>query len=470
MHKNDDIVSGNKIAIIIGIFASIIVIALFLQFAYKEKNGILEESKKRGRMLFTQIYLTLLTESKSGNVHFNPAVLSKKINEISLSKGLVNFKFIKSSQKNLAAFEQDALIRFDEGDDEVYNASGNRYQYIAPIQAEIYCKKCHPAMREGNLVGGISLTFPIMDSNKWGKNIAIKASVLVLFNFIIIFFLTKIILKIYTHNITHRQKNDFEKQPAEIKEKKEKESIESPKISPEILKQKILLEQNLEQLQKDLENNKDWHKQEIGKRKIEHGLLTNELNEIKYDLNIQKNLVQMISHYSGEGIYIADKNGKITLWNSSAEKITGFSKEKMTGSILNEDIFSYKDKEGRIFTKEIYPLMRVLQKSESINTKNIYLKKQDGKTIPVRLKAFPVKDNQSRNIGAVIIMGEEIISEAKESVKTIAPQNLIVKEIVKDLEDHIEIMRDGDTGDLNEVQMEFMDELYAALKQLKSNV
>ncbi len=473
-----------KTAILTGLFSIIISVILFASTAIKEKNIIMEEAKRKGRLLTAQIILTLNAESRQDSTYTIPSILSQNTSKAAFSKGLYTFKFIDLSNKQnkINDLEQEAFLHFEEGDDEFNKLVGNQYQYIAPIYADASCIKCHPNYEAGQLSGEVIASFPIQDLNVWIKNTIVKTSIFVLINFslfyIIVKFLLKLFLPIQKENIADSiipAEKVLSPSPAQQNEEylnkiKEKDS--------EIIALNQKIDEHGKEIKKIKENYNDKErennnlKQEISKLKIEHDGNLQKLKDLRGENFYQKKINLLALLNIQEGICIVNKEKKINLWSMPLEKIIGYSQEEMIGKNLNEGIFLIKDKNVNSIEEENSPLNIALQKGESISL-SAKLKRRNNEILDINIKTISIKDSSEKIFGGIIIISikpREIHTDTAKLIKTEIVkdiENSEQKNLIRLISDYIEIMRDGDTGDLNKTQMEFMDELHDILKQLK---
>lgn len=97
----------------------------------------------------------------------------------------------------------------------------------------------------------------------------------------------------------------------------------------------------------------------------------------------------------GDGVAFIDKNLRIVSWSPSAERITGYTQEEVSGRRCKEII-------GTEFCEEKGPIQRVIETGEpifSVITK-IQVK---GIEIPVSINATPLKDVHGDIIGVVLV-------------------------------------------------------------------
>jgi len=100
----------------------------------------------------------------------NPAYMTRQIAELNYHKNTVEFHItsLKPIRKLNApdAWEVDALTNFEKGTYEILNLvetdTGKWYRYMAPLNTEKSCLKCHAAQgyKLNDVRGGISVSFP----------------------------------------------------------------------------------------------------------------------------------------------------------------------------------------------------------------------------------------------------------------------------------------------------------------------
>jgi diguanylate cyclase (GGDEF)-like protein/PAS domain S-box-containing protein len=90
-----------------------------------------------------------------------------------------------------------------------------------------------------------------------------------------------------------------------------------------------------------------------------------------------------------EGVYIVDMNRNITFWNRSAENITGFSPEEITGRSCYNNILNHVDEEGNSLCLGGCPLHKTIldgQDREAV----VYLHHKNGHRVPVAVRTVPL--------------------------------------------------------------------------------
>ncbi|HEX7501726.1 MAG TPA: GGDEF domain-containing protein [Polyangia bacterium] len=101
-----------------------------------------------------------------------------------------------------------------------------------------------------------------------------------------------------------------------------------------------------------------------------------------------------------DGVYFVDREKRILLWNSSAERITGFSRSEVVGEHCDNRWLRHIDASGRMLCTNGCPLRRAVDTGVPIEA-DAFLQHKQGHRIPVRIKTIPLRDRKNRLVGAV---------------------------------------------------------------------
>lgn len=106
-----------------------------------------------------------------------------------------------------------------------------------------------------------------------------------------------------------------------------------------------------------------------------------------------------------EGIYIVDINRRITFWNKSAGRITGFKEEEVINSCCYNNILNPVDDNGVNLCLNDCPIYATLKDGKERNV-NAFFHHKDGHRIPVSIRTIPIYDDD-RIIGVVEIFTDD---------------------------------------------------------------
>ena len=93
-----------------------------------------------------------------------------------------------------------------------------------------------------------------------------------------------------------------------------------------------------------------------------------------------------------DGIYFVEKDRKITFWNKSAERITGYKKEDILGKYCQNNILKHIDESGRPLCTTGCPLLATVEDG-GFREHKVFMKHKDGYRTPIKVRIFPITDN-----------------------------------------------------------------------------
>ena len=93
-----------------------------------------------------------------------------------------------------------------------------------------------------------------------------------------------------------------------------------------------------------------------------------------------------------DGVYVCDRERRITYWSKSAERITGWTAEDVVGRQCFDDVLCHVDKDGhRLCGEEFCPLHRaIITATGSKGSLLVYAKGKDGRRIPMQVSVAPI--------------------------------------------------------------------------------
>ncbi len=127
-----------------------------------------------------------------------------------------------------------------------------------------------------------------------------------------------------------------------------------------------------------------------------------------------------------DGAYLVDTDRRITFWNSSAERITGFSAEEVTGSRCRDNILQHVTENGIQLCLDGCPLYSAM--AEGCKSRiDVYLHHRNGHRLPVSVRAAPLKDEKGKITGGI-----EIFSETSEPSRLLEELEVLRNEVLLD--------------------------------------
>ncbi|NOZ75861.1 MAG: sensor domain-containing diguanylate cyclase [FCB group bacterium] len=123
---------------------------------------------------------------------------------------------------------------------------------------------------------------------------------------------------------------------------------------------------------------------------------------------------QSILNHLYDGVYFVDKNRKITYWNQSAEKITGYKASEVTNSFCHDNILNHVDANGTALCQSACPLQKTIEDGE-MREADIFLHHKNGHRIPVSIRVIPLTNAKGDIIGGAEMFTETSSRDALEA-------------------------------------------------------
>ncbi|NMB62654.1 MAG: sensor domain-containing diguanylate cyclase [Chloroflexi bacterium] len=117
---------------------------------------------------------------------------------------------------------------------------------------------------------------------------------------------------------------------------------------------------------------------------------------MEYHDHFYKNLVDNLF----EGVFYVDTERRITYWNKSAERISGYCQTHVVGNYCFNNGMCHINEEGVQLCQTGCPLTATLQDGQ-MRKMEVYLQHAHGYRVPVIIHTSPILDDQGKIIGAV---------------------------------------------------------------------
>jgi diguanylate cyclase (GGDEF)-like protein/PAS domain S-box-containing protein len=115
-----------------------------------------------------------------------------------------------------------------------------------------------------------------------------------------------------------------------------------------------------------------------------------------------------------EGLYVLDRERRITYWSKGAERITGFSSNEVVGCACRDNVLNHVDEQGTLLCESaLCPAERSMV-TRGATEHTIYLRHKEGHRVAVSTRIAPVKDAEGNIVGAL-----ELFTDNKASVETL---------------------------------------------------
>jgi diguanylate cyclase (GGDEF)-like protein/PAS domain S-box-containing protein len=128
-----------------------------------------------------------------------------------------------------------------------------------------------------------------------------------------------------------------------------------------------------------------------------------------------------------DGVFFVDINRKILYWNKAAELITGYPAEEVVGKQCPESGLDDIDDTGTKLCDTLCPVLEATKTGQKVESK-VWAKNKGGQRIHLTVRALPLLDTESKNLGAIAVFTDLTISDKLE-----ATLNLIAELTIQDM-------------------------------------
>lgn len=140
---------------------------------------------------------------------------------------------------------------------------------------------------------------------------------------------------------------------------------------------------------------------------------------MEYHDQFYKNLLDNLC----EGVFYVDTERRITYWNKSAERISGYDHSQMVGNFCFNNTMNHLNEQGELLCHNGCPLAGTLEDGQ-MRKLEVYLQHAHGYRIPIVIHTAPILDNEGKVIGAV-----ETFSDNKDMFITRKRMQSLSKEL-----------------------------------------
>lgn len=130
-----------------------------------------------------------------------------------------------------------------------------------------------------------------------------------------------------------------------------------------------------------------------------------------------RELVRQIPETVADGIYLVDRDGRMTFANTAVEKILGLPRDVILHRTYDDPNWNTTTLDGKPFPKEEQPFVRVMSTGQPVSGVEQSIERPDGKRVIVSVNAAPIRDAQGRVVAEVGTLTD--ISERKRAEATL---------------------------------------------------
>jgi PAS domain S-box-containing protein len=127
----------------------------------------------------------------------------------------------------------------------------------------------------------------------------------------------------------------------------------------------------------------------------------------------RQELLKRIVETVTDGIYVVDRDGRMSFANAAAERILGLTREQIAEHSFNDAIWEFTTLEGGPFPEEEQPFARVMRSGRPVYDVKQCCKRPDGSRIIASINAAPLRDADGAIVGEVATM-TDITAQVEE--------------------------------------------------------
>ncbi len=101
-----------------------------------------------------------------------------------------------------------------------------------------------------------------------------------------------------------------------------------------------------------------------------------------------------------DGLYLVDRDRRITYWNKAAERITGYKADEVIGSLCADNILIHVDANGKQLCRGMCPLGQTISDGRPREAE-IFLHHRRGHRVHVSVRVTPMKNDHGEIVGGI---------------------------------------------------------------------
>lgn len=172
----------------------------------------------------------------------------------------------------------------------------------------------------------------------------------------------------------------------------------------------------------------------------------------------------------GDGLIITDKNRKVTLVNTAAERMLGWEAEELIGKYWPEERFAVTDDFMHEVSVDRLPIVRALKERQTQKTalsNALYYVRKNGSRFPVAITASPIIVNKDV-IGVIVVFrdvtNDKEVDKAKTEFVSLASHQL--RTPLTSINWYTEMILAGDAGKTTDKQLKYLSEIYRGSQRM----
>lgn len=107
-----------------------------------------------------------------------------------------------------------------------------------------------------------------------------------------------------------------------------------------------------------------------------------------------------------DGVYFVDRDRRILYWNPAAEKMTGYSRQQVLGTLCPDGNLAHVDCEGNCLCKDKCPLEATMKDGQSREA-HVFMHHADGHYVPVHVRSAAIYGRDNQILGSVEVFSDD---------------------------------------------------------------
>jgi diguanylate cyclase (GGDEF)-like protein/PAS domain S-box-containing protein len=106
-----------------------------------------------------------------------------------------------------------------------------------------------------------------------------------------------------------------------------------------------------------------------------------------------------------EGVYVLDRERRITYWNRGAEGLTGYPAEEVLGRLCKDGLLQHMDPDGKLLCNDGCPMEASMLDGRE-RAQELFLHHKKGHRVPIMVRAIPIRGTTGEIEGAVEVFND----------------------------------------------------------------
>jgi PAS domain S-box-containing protein len=148
--------------------------------------------------------------------------------------------------------------------------------------------------------------------------------------------------------------------------------------------------------------------------------ITSAFRQQLYETELRRDYLETTLQSIGDAVIVCDPSGKVTLMNSTAAEVTGWTSEQAKGQLL-ESVFRIINERTRETVES--PVAKVLRVGNVVGLANhTLLVRRDGTEFPIDDSGAPIRDKNNKIVGVVLVFRD--VTERKQNEEALRQSNV----------------------------------------------